>query len=259
MQRKIIVGLLIIACTLPPAILGGFYIKLLVFVIDAFIAYEANTLFGEKPNWVEIILNIIVYVGLYYVGNDKVLSCVVAWLMILFLMHISAGEGAADRVTYPFLITMLVGIASRTVVQFYSLESLRGFSILFYICVACFTCDTAAYFFGTFFGKHKFAPKVSPNKTWEGTIGGYLVGAILSFITSLFLLKNMPMSLRIVSSLILPFVGIVGDLSFSLIKRKFNLKDFGSVLPGHGGLLDRVDSLIFCLLAFYGFMVLWGL
>jgi phosphatidate cytidylyltransferase len=102
-------------------------------------------------------------------------------------------------------------------------------------------------------------PRVSPNKTWEGSIGGWCTGAVMSFVFGMFFCTHLPVALRIAGSLILPAVAQIGDLSFSSIKRRFGIKDLGNLFPGHGGMLDRVDSIIFCLMVFNGLMILWGL
>ena len=102
------------------------------------------------------------------------------------------------------------------------------------------------------------APLISPNKTWEGAIGGYLAGAVGSYLWGRYLCPEFPAELVLCGALILPAVGEIGDLAFSSIKRRFEIKDFGSLLPGHGGVLDRVDSLLFCLMVFNGLILLWG-
>ena len=129
--------------------------------------------------------------------------------------------------------------------------------MMLYVALATYMCDTGAYFFGVFFGKHKLIPRVSPNKTWEGSIGGYAVGAVISFVFGFFLIKDLPVSLLAVGSLTLPILAQLGDLSFSSVKRHFGIKDFGSLFPGHGGVLDRIDSLIFCLMWFNALLILW--
>ena len=119
--------------------------------------------------------------------------------------------------------------------------------------------DMCAYFVGRAFGKHKLAPSVSPNKTWEGAAGGYLTGVIGSYVFARYFCGNYPESLILAAALILPAIGEIGDLAFSAIKRRFGIKDFGSLLPGHGGVLDRVDSLLFCLMVMKGLISFWGL
>ena len=129
---------------------------------------------------------------------------------------------------------------------------------MLYVCLACFMCDTGAYFFGVSLGKHKMIPEVSPNKTWEGSIGGYVTGLVVSLVYGLLVLKQLPSMLIIAGSVVLPLVAQVGDLSFSSIKRRFEIKDFSNLIPGHGGILDRIDSLVFCLMVFNSLMILFG-
>ncbi len=111
--------------------------------------------------------------------------------------------------------------------------------------------DSGAYFAGVYLGKHKLCPQISPKKTVEGAIGGLLSGALGSVIIGLvFLLIYRDVTINfiplILIGLVNPVVSIIGDLSFSVIKRSCGIKDFGSIMPGHGGMLDRFDSIILC-------------
>lgn len=105
--------------------------------------------------------------------------------------------------------------------------------------------DTIAYFVGRYFGRHKMAPVLSPKKTWEGAVGGML-GSILGALLALWLL-GLPLApgAAVLLGLVGGLVGPLGDLAESLIKRQAGLKDAGHLIPGHGGMLDRVDSLLF--------------
>ena len=130
-----------------------------------------------------------------------------------------------------------------------------GYDAIFFILLSlCFAWggDTAAYFAGRAFGKHKLAPKVSPKKTVEGLIGGVLSSVIILQLVGLIFTYGIYGGERQANWLSLfiigffgAFVSVLGDLSFSLIKRSCHIKDFGSVIPGHGGILDRFDSVIF--------------
>jgi len=102
--------------------------------------------------------------------------------------------------------------------------------------------DVGAYFAGRAFGKHKLAPQVSPGKTWEGVWGGVALAAVVALIESHWL-SPVPVGIYIVVAVLLVALSIVGDLSESLFKRQAGVKDSGSLFPGHGGVLDRVDSL----------------
>lgn len=133
----------------------------------------------------------------------------------------------------------------------------------FYLLIAmgaAWLSDTGAYFVGTFFGKHKLAPKVSPKKTVEGSIGGLVSSTFLILLLGVgytSLLANRGIAAQInypllaVLTPIYSVIGMVGDLSASTIKREYGVKDYSNIMPGHGGILDRFDSLMFTLPAVY--------
>lgn len=115
--------------------------------------------------------------------------------------------------------------------------------------VAAFCSDSAALFAGMAFGKHKLAPRVSPKKTVEGAVGGLLGGmlgmVIFRVIFHLVTLQQLHIGWCVLIGLVGAVMGQLGDLSFSLVKRQYGIKDYGRLLPGHGGVLDRFDSVVF--------------
>lgn len=131
--------------------------------------------------------------------------------------------------------------------------------------VAPWCADSAAYFVGSFMGKRKLCPSISPNKTVEGAIGGVFGSVICSLLAGLifqFLVyKNVTVNYLalLVIGLFCAVVSVIGDLIFSVIKRDCGIKDYGSIMPGHGGMLDRVDSVIFCVPFIYLISDVWGL
>jgi phosphatidate cytidylyltransferase len=102
--------------------------------------------------------------------------------------------------------------------------------------------DTGAYLYGKQFGKHKLFERISPKKTWEGTIAGFLV-AILTAIGFSFLVKEIALADWLVLAILVVLFGTMGDLAESMLKRSLNVKDSGNILPGHGGILDRFDAI----------------
>jgi len=125
---------------------------------------------------------------------------------------------------------------------------------IFFLLTVIFLGDTAAFYCGRLLGKHKLYVSVSPGKTWEGAVGGFLtsVGVGVLF-AQIFDLHNSPVTVGAISGA-LSIAGQIGDLAESMIKRNCGVKDSGGILPGHGGFLDRVDALLFAIPVFYAFV-----
>ena len=126
------------------------------------------------------------------------------------------------------------------------------------LCTAFFA-DTVAYFFGRTWGKHKLYPAVSPKKTWEGSLGG-VIGSVLATVGvgALWTLPELAIGPAVALGVVASVCGQSGDLVESMIKRTFGVKDSGSILPGHGGMLDRIDALLFVAPIVYYFIVWFG-
>lgn len=151
-------------------------------------------------------------------------------------------------------------------------DNLESSLLLIYVLVATFMTDAGAYFVGVFFGKHKMNPRISPKKTWEGFFGGILISSVVSFGLAMLtcglghplvigLLDLEHWYLILALSISLPAVSVLGDFVFSSAKRHFDIKDFGNIIPGHGGMLDRLDSVIFSSIftaVFLSMIQYWG-
>ncbi len=135
-----------------------------------------------------------------------------------------------------FLVAMHVGFENRTFLSAH---------LLGYFFLVLFGSDIGAYFAGSAFGKHKLAPTISPGKTVEGLIGGLLLASASAAIASLSFFPELPFQWSIPLAIVLATVGVLGDLVESAMKRGSKTKDAANILPGHGGLLDRLDSLLF--------------
>lgn len=129
---------------------------------------------------------------------------------------------------------------------FNCINTLLGFGLMHLILLLNFSsiCDCGAYFVGVTIGKHKLCPKISPKKTVEGAIGGIALSLIATLIIGkLFSVKETLISLIIITP-VLCVAGMIGDLLASVIKRKVGIKDYGKIIPGHGGIMDRFDSIL---------------
>ncbi|WP_145495117.1 phosphatidate cytidylyltransferase [Yersinia massiliensis] len=114
---------------------------------------------------------------------------------------------------------------------------------LLYVMLLVWGADSGAYMFGKLFGKHKLAPKVSPGKTWEGLIGGLLTSALISWLFGRYAPLDIIPEKLLICSVVAALASVLGDLTESMFKREAGIKDSGHLIPGHGGILDRIDSL----------------
>ena len=139
-----------------------------------------------------------------------------------------------------------------------------GKYLVWLILLSSWGCDTFAYCAGKLFGKHKMTPKLSPKKTVEGAIGGVVGAAVLGFLYGTFFKNNMiqvinPGVISGAACAIAAVISMVGDLAASAIKRNHDIKDYGNLIPGHGGILDRFDSMIFTAPAIYFAIMFMGI
>ncbi len=105
--------------------------------------------------------------------------------------------------------------------------------------------DTAAYYLGKTFGKHKMAPSISPGKSWEGVVAGVVASLIMAALAHYWFFRELPLKIALPLAVVMTGLGIFGDLTESALKRGAGMKDAAKILPGHGGILDRLDSLLF--------------
>jgi phosphatidate cytidylyltransferase len=189
---------------------------------------------------------VLAFASLVYLGFDvfgAVLVGVILGSFLLVMGTSSSMDGAADRVGRLVLGVVYVGGLLAFMPLLRRLD--HGVGWIFLLLAASWLGDTGAYFAGRAFGKHKLAVVLSPKKTWEGAIGGFftsMAGAVL--FGWLFGLEVSWLGLAVLGG-VLDVFGVLGDLAESMLKRAFGVKDSGGILPGHGGILDRVDSVIF--------------
>ena len=183
---------------------------------------------------------------LAYVGMMSLVAC--AYFTVMFCVLVfRTGKERFSAVAQMTVGTLYTTSGFTALVLLRELE--HGFYLFLMPFFIAWMTDIMAYFSGRFFGKHKLCPTVSPKKTVEGAIGGLLLGTgvcvLVAFVLDRFSLVTPNYWFLIVSCLVLSALSQIGDLFASLIKREYGVKDFGNIMPGHGGVLDRFDSVLF--------------
>ncbi|HLR74108.1 MAG TPA: phosphatidate cytidylyltransferase [Virgibacillus sp.] len=174
-------------------------------------------------------------------------------LIIIFVMLLlaytvlSKNKFTFDDASFMLLATIYISMGFYFLIQ----ARMMGLNYILFILFIIWATDTGAYFLGSALGKRKLWPKISPNKTIEGALGGIVLASIVGVIFQLIYPFNMSMLTIIIVSIVISVVGQIGDLTASAYKRHFGVKDSGQILPGHGGILDRLDSLLFVLPLMY--------
>src|SRR5262249_24991913 len=132
-------------------------------------------------------------------------------------------------------------------------RSWYGAGLVLLVVTISWMSDTGAYFAGRFFGRRKFAPRISPSKTWEGFAGGMAAAVLGAFFSKAIALPPLPVLDCVVIGILTGISGPLGDLAESMVKRSCKGKDSGHLFPGHGGMMDRIDSLMFNGVVVYGY------
>lgn len=186
----------------------------------------------------------------YFFEAEGALSLVVAVVIGAFCQRVFSKNLTTKDVLFSLLVLIYPTAPFLLVFMSAFLPSPLWQTILLLgIAIACLT-DTFALFTGLLFGKHKLSPQISPNKTIEGSIGGLVFGiltSILAWRVQFLWHANYSMLLYLIAGVLCSLAGQIGDLTASSIKRETGIKDFGKLIPGHGGVLDRLDSILFAI------------
>lgn len=257
--------LIIFGTTGNPLLFAGL---MAAFMILCFIEYVKITELDDK---VYIALSLIISGGVFYYFSDYLLDNYSAFVLeslsfagpVMFLLacftilfstrelyvEFSKATVAVIYISVPFSLAMTI-----PTVSYEFGKEVISHDIL-YIFALIWLSDTAAYFIGSKFGKRPLAPRISKNKSWEGAVGGFVFTVLGGFILNEYLLENSQYN-WIVLSIIIAICAPIGDLVESKLKRAFNAKDSGKLIPGHGGFLDRLDSFIFVVPIVYLYILL---
>lgn len=259
MTKRVISAVILVLIFVPFLIIGELPFTIFMSILSIFGLYELLKVRETKKKF-PIILKIFAYLltcyfCLYNTSSIEFINKfdyrVMAFIIFLFIspmVFINNNEkyNLNDAL---FLIgsVLFIGLSFNLIII------TRNYDITYVIYLLLITTitDTFALFTGSLIGKHKLCPKISPKKTIEGLVGGVIMGTFVATVFYNTLISStVPLVTVIMLTFVLCLVGQLGDLVFSSIKRYYDVKDFSNLIPGHGGILDRFDSLIFVVLAF---------
>ncbi len=239
MKKRLLSAAVMIAVGLPCLILGGWILRIFLTFIAFCMACEITSIKFKE--------NYIMTAGLFIlIAGNLYTEFIPVWVLGigLFVTIYSMMNSNYDQKDFFWILLtgLICSLALNYIFKFYYVHQY----LLIYAAGASLICDAGAYFVGRKFGKHKMAPTISPKKTVEGAIGGIVIGTVAAF-TFAVIVKIFSFEWYLVLALtfVLTVVSEVGDLYFSLVKRKYGIKDYGKLIPGHGGVLDRFDSVVF--------------
>jgi phosphatidate cytidylyltransferase len=266
--KRILVTVILLPIGLAAILAGGWYLTALVAFFIGLAAWEYVNLFraGELRPAVVLVVGgtLFLLVGRNINGFESAAWMISLIVLIAMTYHLVAYERGRDQAATDFGVTlagvMYIGWFGAYFISLRGLPDGKWWILV--VLPAVWFADSGAYFIGKRFGRHKFSPRLSPNKTWEGYFGGIVVAAVLTP-----LLVVIWQAVMVTNTAITPMrgalIGLVmgifptlGDLGESMIKRQAGVKDSGKLLPGHGGAFDRIDSWIWAVVIGY-YMIYW--
>ncbi len=261
MKKRVISAVLVLAIAIPLYLLGGIWWRLGVALV-AIQGFRETLNLKESHRPYPAFITVLGFLGtvlLVLINNNGSAVFMGVSLLVLSLIFLclliptifdAEGKYTTKDAFYLIGTMLLIGVFFNLLISF----RLEEKWLLVYLFLITIMTDTFAYFVGSLIGKHKIAPKVSPKKSLEGCIGGAIAGtAIASIYYYNVITSNINIFALIGMTLFLSTLGQLGDLFFSKIKRENGIKDFSNIMPGHGGVLDRLDSIMFVT---YGYVLL---
>jgi phosphatidate cytidylyltransferase len=248
MKQRIITGVIAAAFFLPIVIFGGLPFILLTYVLATIGLFELfrmkniNLLSFQALTSFLLLWAFLLPTELSLpIAKTELLLIVV--LLLLTYTVVTKNKFTFDEAGFVLLSTLYVGIGFHYFIE----TRLAGLHYIFYALFIIWATDTGAYFIGRAIGKRKLWPEISPNKTIEGSLGGVISALIVAAVYYAIADFDQTLTALLMMTVVLSVFGQIGDLVESAFKRHYGVKDSGKILPGHGGILDRFDSLLFIL------------
>ncbi|KAB8138770.1 phosphatidate cytidylyltransferase [Gracilibacillus oryzae] len=248
MKLRTITAFLSIIIFFPVVFIGDWPFQVVMYLIATIGLVELLHMRETTSYPIPTILTVFLLWGLLYQGEYIFFSERLEFIMFFVLLLLAYTVLVKNKFTFEdagFLIlsSIYVGLGFYYFMETRAVDN--GLVYIFYAILIILATDTGAYFFGRAFGKHKLWPEISPNKTIEGAIGGIVVACAVAIVYQFFYPVHESLILVVIVTIIASIFGQIGDLVESAIKRYYNIKDSGKILPGHGGILDRFDSWLF--------------
>ena len=252
---RIVVSVITIPIILAACYFGKVFFLLFTLGIGIIGFLEFSNMVKQKNSFTNLVIGVLAVFALivnsYYNIIESVVLIFIIVLLLLFTELFRNKHSATSNLGTTLIGVFYIGLFSSSLIlirEFFNYSEMlytQGGFLIISLMLSIWICDSAAFFLGTAFGKHKIFPRVSPNKSVEGAIAG-LVFAVLSMIAAKsFLVEFLSWYDVIVIGFIVGIIGQAGDFVESLIKRDTGVKDSSSIIPGHGGVFDRFDSLLF--------------
>lgn len=266
MGKRILSALMMLLIFIPIFMIGGNLFNLCIYIVSLLGLHEFISIKNSKKQ-LPFVIRVLCYITFSFLifsnsGNVMIFSIDYRVLSGIFTLFLIPALAYHDRSLYSINDAFyLIGGILFLGISFSLMIVVRNISlnILVYLFLIAIFSDTYAYIIGSLIGNKKLLKEASPTKTIEGLIGGIAFG---TFVPTMYYItvvdSQFNLMLLIFITLFLSVLGHLGDLSFSLIKRYFGKKDFSNLIPGHGGILDRFDSIIFILLGFMYFVNIIG-
>lgn len=266
---RAITGVVFVSALIFFAVTNKFLLAFLFLFFTIVGTYEYFNIVNNKKNtsvnrlggYILSIGSYLTIVSVTYFGlPEAYLVILIPILTLLFVNELfRLKENGFTNILHTIMPTFYVAIpfslfmVSNELIQTSELEHNADLVLMFFFTL--WANDTGAYLSGRSFGKRKLFPKISPNKTWEGTIGGALLAVLLAYNCGVYF-TSFSRTEWVVMALIIVVFGSLGDLVESMLKRSYDIKDSGKILPGHGGILDRFDGLLIAAPVVFSFIVL---
>lgn len=250
---RVLVAIIAIPVVIGASYFGGIYFFLFTLIISTIAFYEFSVLAKNKGANVNLwvgLLSIILFLINQYSFFVSFLSIILLTVFLLSLIELFRNKDSAIiNLGTTLLGIFYIGLFSTALLgirEFYQDDLYnRGGYIIIAVLATIWICDSAAYYGGTALGKHKLFKRVSPNKSWEGAIFGFIFALATMILAKIIILNFLSWNTIIALGFMVGIFGQVGDLIESLIKRDAGVKDSSTIIPGHGGIFDRFDSLLY--------------